>query len=132
MSVVLHELGLAGVGAQAPGGALSTGQPSLSRRHLRAILRTSQLGSKPYADKAPPPMGENENVKMELRVGQLTICEGRILRNRRRRQLARHSAKLAKTAVNRNYEWGFYMLLKYPEIDDLHNAFFIFSSNILA
>lgn len=128
MSVVLHELGLASVGAQTPGGALPARQPGLSRRHLRAVLRASQLSTEPHADKTPPPVGENENVKMELRVGQLTLSEGYKYKNRRR-QLVRHSAKLAKTAVNRNYEWGFYMLLRKPEINDLHNAFFIFSSN---
>ncbi|CAH0726237.1 unnamed protein product, partial [Brenthis ino] len=71
--VVLHEFGFTGAGSETLGGTLSAGQSNLPGRHLRKVLCASQFSQKPHANKTPPPVGKDENVKVELRVGQLTF-----------------------------------------------------------
>lgn len=63
--------GVAGAGAAPPGRALPARQPRVPRGLVRAVLRAPQLSAQPHADQAPPPVGENENVEVELWLGEL-------------------------------------------------------------
>lgn len=68
---VLRAAGVAGARSSAPGSALPAGQPRVPGGVLRSLFRAPELGSQPHEDKAPPAVGQNENAKMELWVGEL-------------------------------------------------------------
>lgn len=93
---VLRGAAVAGAGAAAPGGALPARQPRVPRGRLRALLRAPQLRAQPHADQAPPPVGEDENAQMELRLGQLARVSCAYLMNRPRRSVKATITQLAR------------------------------------
>lgn len=71
MPAVPGGAGVAGAGAAPPGGPLPARQSRVPGGQLRALLRAPQLRAQPHAHQAPPPVGEDENFEVELRLGQL-------------------------------------------------------------
>lgn len=63
--------GRAGGGAAPPRGALPARLAAVPRQLLRALLRAPQLRAQPHEDQAPPAVGKNEDVEVELWMGHV-------------------------------------------------------------